>query len=157
MIKYNGQDLADIKYNGASIKRVMKDGVQIWPDDTPPDVPNIPTGIQLSEYDIVENIDWDYTKMYIGEGENVNLVTLYFTGQDADVTSIPSITDWVLDPFNVVNTVTVYTDRVELLVNTAFDSSSSVTINYTPGVNPLKDIDGVLLTELNDQPLINLL
>jgi uncharacterized repeat protein (TIGR02059 family) len=85
------------------------------------------------------------------------LLTLTYT-TDLDPTSLPATTDFVVTVNGSpapVSSVSITNASVSLLLTTATLFDDTVTISYTPGSNPLRDLAGIYTTPLVNQPAIN--
>lgn len=56
--------------------------------------------------------------------------------------SIPDISDFVISGGHIVTSVTVVGNQVVLTISPAVTYNEVITINYTPGLDPIRDLAG---------------
>jgi len=70
---------------------------------------------------------------------NPNKIVLYYN-EALDESSVPSVSDYTPSGGKIVSSVAVSGQTVTITVNTNYISSDTITISYTSGTNPIRDM-----------------
>ena len=62
--------------------------------------------------------------------------------EDLDLGSVPAVGDFTIVPSSTVTLVNVRQREVWLALNAIITDTSGITVGYTPGTNPIQDVDG---------------
>ena len=74
--------------------------------------------------------------------------------EDLDVNSVPAGSDFTISPARTVSLVSVRAREVWLLINAVLNEPATVTVDYTPGTNPIQDIYGNDVAAFSGQPAL---